>query len=438
MNLLYLHTHDMGRYNGVYGFKINTPNMQSVADDGTVFRNAHCACPTCSPSRGALLTGQMPHVNGMMGLAHRGSVIHDHSHHLASFMASQGYHTTLVGVQHETKGPRESLGYQTVIAEAPGSNLKERSKGISALAADYIKNELAEPFFLAVGFSVTHRKYMEHAVDPDYVQVPACMPDNAETRADFADYITSCESLDADMGMVLDALKARGLYEDTLIVLTTDHGIAFPFMKCHLYDAGTGVTLIVKPAGEKPAVKCTDALTSQIDVFPTLCDMMGLEKPAWLEGVSLLPVITGEKAEVREHLFTEITFHASFEPVRAVRTQRYKYIRHFDPEFPTQVMPNIDDGYSKRFLMQHGLAQREIPAEELYDLYFDPNERNNLSAKADMQPILAQLRDTLDKWMRDTDDILLKGVDYAEALPGQLLNLKDNMHPDMSFLPVQP
>lgn len=432
MNLLYLHTHDMGRFNGVYGFNINTPAMQSLAEDGTVFRNAHCACPTCSPSRGALLTGQAPHVNGLMGLAHRGSYIYNNEHHLASFMAKQGFYTALAGVQHETTDRPSTLGYQRYIPAQNGVGSERHSDSIAFAAADYIKNELKEPFFLSVGFGVTHRKYLDHKIDPDYVQVPACLPDNAQVRADFADYVTSCEVLDRNMKTVLDALKEKNLYDSTLVILTTDHGVAFPFMKCTLYDSGTGVTLIIKPAGSPPKVKCTDALTSQIDVFPTICDFMGLTPPDWLEGCSLKPVIDGNKSQVRNELFTEITFHAAYEPVRAIRTERYKLIRHFDDEYTKQIMPNIDDGLSKRFLMEYGLAEHVIPRVELYDLFFDPNEKNNLADRPETQAIKNELSERLYDWMKKTNDPLLKGS--MRHLPGQLLNRPDQPHPNKDYI----
>ena len=94
---------------------------------------------------------------------------------------------------------------------------------------------------------------------------------------------------------MLDALRDSGLWEDTILLLTTDHGIAFPHMKCNLYDTGTGVTLCIKPAGNWCTPRALDALVSQLDVFPTLCDLLHLEKPDWLQGTSLLPLLLGEK-----------------------------------------------------------------------------------------------------------------------------------------------
>jgi len=105
MNILYIHTHDMGRYNQIYGHATRTPNFFSAAKDSSVFRNAHCAGPTCSPSRAALLTGQSPHAAGILGLAHRGFEIARPEEHLSHFLKNNGYETFLFGAHHEVNDP---------------------------------------------------------------------------------------------------------------------------------------------------------------------------------------------------------------------------------------------------------------------------------------------------------------------------------------------
>ena len=102
-NILYIHTHDTGRFTSVYGKNVPTPHVKAFAEDALAFRSAFCASPTCSPSRGALLTGRYPHENGLIGLAHRGFSITDKSWHLASFLRENGFETVLCGVQHEEK-----------------------------------------------------------------------------------------------------------------------------------------------------------------------------------------------------------------------------------------------------------------------------------------------------------------------------------------------
>src|SRR5690554_1143196 len=114
MNILYIHTHDTGRYIKPYGYSIPTPNLMRFAEQGTLFRQAYCTSSTCTPSRSALLTGRYPHSNGMIGLAHRGFSIHDYDQHLARFLGRHGYETVLCGEQHEA-AQTEILGYQRVL-----------------------------------------------------------------------------------------------------------------------------------------------------------------------------------------------------------------------------------------------------------------------------------------------------------------------------------
>jgi arylsulfatase A-like enzyme len=106
-NILYLHSHDTGRYVSPMGYAVPTPNVQRLAGEGTLFRRCFCAAPTCSPSRAALLTGQSAHSSGMLGLAHRGFVLSDYTQHLVSTLKGAGYHTVLAGMP--ARGRRRRL-----------------------------------------------------------------------------------------------------------------------------------------------------------------------------------------------------------------------------------------------------------------------------------------------------------------------------------------
>jgi N-sulfoglucosamine sulfohydrolase len=146
-----------------------------------------------------------------------------------------------------------------------------------------------------------------------------------------------------------------------------------------------------------------------------VCDLLGIAPPAWLQGQSLLPVMRGEIE--REAVFSEINFHVAYDPQRAVRTKRWKYIRRFDGRTrPT--LPNCDDSPSKSLWMEHGWRERPVAAEQLYDLLFDPNEACNLASDPAYSAVLGELRAQLEAWMKDTGDPLLEGpLERPEGFP---------------------
>jgi arylsulfatase A-like enzyme len=216
------------------------------------------------------------------------------------------------------------------------------------------------------------------------------------------------------MGVVFDALKESGQWDNTVIVCTTDHGIAFPRMKCNLQDSGIGVMLIMRGPGGFTGGRIIDGLASQLDIFPTLCEICDLEAPDRLEGVSLVPLATGEASAVREEIHAEINYHASYEPVRCVRTDRYKYIRRFSDR-TRPVLPNTDDGFSKEVLLEAGWPLPE--PEALYDTWLDPNEAHNLVADPNAAPVLDEMRQRLRAWQERTGDAILEG-DIPPARPG--------------------
>ena len=214
--------------------------------------------------------------------------------------------------------------------------------------------------------------------DSLYSLPPANLPDTAETRRDMASYKASARSLDHGVGAVMNALDEHDLSDDTIVILTTDHGLAFPGAKATLTDRGLGVMLIVRGPGGFHGGKVSEALVSQIDIFPTLCELAGIPAPDWLQGRSLLPLVRRETDEVNDAIFAELTFHAAYEPQRAIRTKRYKYIRRFG-ERTTPVLPNVDDGPTKDLLVANGWAEKPLAREELHDLLFDPAEAANVA-----------------------------------------------------------
>jgi len=403
-----------------YGHAIPTPNIQRLAEEGVLFRKAFCGAPTCSPSRASLLTGQCAHCSGMLGLAHRGFALYDYTQHIIHTLRKEGYHSVLIGEEHLAKD-RNAIGYDQVVG-VEGF----QSKVVAPAAVQMLTGGLVQPFFLSVGFFETHRAFMKpsSARDAKYALPPATLPDTPETRRDIGAFKASAWDLDWGIGAVLEALEASGLAENTLVICTTDHGIAFPRMKGHLTDHGIGVMLIMRGPGGFLGGRVIDALVSQIDIFPTICDLLAIERPLWLQGTSLIPLLRGAIEQIHDAIFAEVTYHAAYEPLRAVRSQRWKYIRRFDHHLGP-VLPNCDDSPSKDVLLAHGWKERPRPLEQLYDLIFDPNEASNMANDLSVAVVLEELRTRLETWMRSTNDPLLHGP--VPAPPGAELNDPDQM-----------
>ena len=438
-NIVYIHSHDTGRYIQPYGYAVPTPNLQRFAEGGMVFRKCFCGAPTCSASRAALLTGQCSHSAGQNGLVNRGFVMGDvapsdgpltvqgpsegaggYGHHMVQTLKPAGYYTALSGTQHIVR-PRDvaMIGYDEVlqIDNHPSPN---------EAAIEFLKRPHDRPFFLSVGFGQTHRAFPEPEVDERYVRPPEPLPDTDQTRYDWAAFCTAAADLDRRMGSVFDTLDERGLADSTLVVCTTDHGVAFPRMKCNLYDSGIGVMLMMRGPGGFTGGKVTDAIVSHVDVFPTICDVAGIETPEWLEGVSLVPLADDPAAAVREEVFSEVTYHGVYEPMRCIRTNEFKYIRRFGDR-KTVPLPNCDDSPSKTLWMEHGWANIPIDDEQLYNIIFDPNEQNNLVDCPAMKPVMDDLRARLEQWMRGTSDPLLDGP--VPAPKGAQVNDPDDPSP---------
>ena len=407
-NIVYIHSHDTGRYVQPYGHAIPTPNIQKLAEAGVLFRNAFCANPTCSPSRAALLTGQWAHSCGMGGLANRGWSLPVPEHLIPHTLNRAGYVTALAGFQHVVRDVKET-GYQRILAE------EKRNAGAEERARAFIAEKHDAPFFIDIGFNETHRRGKgfapppegEPKTDPRYVKPPEPFPDTPVTRQDMAEYIDSARTLDKKMGVVFDALTENGLADNTLLICTTDHGLAFPRMKCHLTDHGIGVMLILRGPGGFDSGKVVDGLVSQIDLFPTICEVAEIEPPAWLQGTSVLPLVRGDTDDIRDAIFAEVNYHCCHEPQRALRTKRWKYIKRYDTA-KYWALPNCDDSISKTFMMEHGWRDHLVESERLYDLVFDASEAHNLARNPRYERVLGEMRDRLEQWRAETDDPLIR------------------------------
>ncbi len=415
LNILYLHTHDAGRYVQPYGYAIPAPNVQKLAERGVLFRQAFNVAPTCSPSRAGLVTGRWTHCNGMFGLTGQGWFLNDYNQHIAGFLNRNGYETALSGAQHVAKEPRaagvEKLGYERVLTGP-------KEKGGTGMPAEdaaewFLEQKHDRPFFLAVGFGEPHRynpgdrktfssiyPTEPEDIDDRYCQPMPHMPDNPITRREMANFKTGVEVMDKRFGKVLDALERTGLADSTLVICTTDHGPGAPDMKCTLTDRGTGVMLILAGPGAFSGGRVIDAMVSHIDIYPTVCDLIGVERQDWLQGESMMPLLNGEKDAIHDCIFSEHNYHGEFRPTRAARTERYKYIRRFKMD----VGVGVDGGPVDKMLRSYGWAERPLPEEELHDLIFDPHEAANFVNDPAYADVAADMRNRLQMWMEETDD----------------------------------
>ncbi len=444
-NIVYLHSHDTGRYVEPYGYNIATPNLRRFADEGMLFRQAYSASPTCSPSRAALLTGMTPGCNGMWGLAHTdgrggpGYQLEDYSQTIIHLLKTLGYTSALSGVQHiaiveggNHQANASVIGYDTILEPRLKQVLGHvapcfdcvRAKDVADAAVEFLYNRPPQPFFLDVGFAETHllpdgeSRFGYRSGDISTAEIPANLADTAETRRDMADYEVAAGVLDNGIGRVLDALEHNGLKENTLVIVTTDHGIPMPGMKGFHTDGGLGVMLMMRGPFGFSGGKVSDALVSQIDIFPTLCDVLAIEPPPWLQGTSLMPLVRGTAKQINEAIFAEHESHAVPEPQASTRTGRYKYIRRLDGSSQVR-SANIDDTYTKELWLREGWDKKSVATEQLYDLLLDPQEHNNLLASADHAAILDDMRRRMVARMKQYDNPLLRkyNVDVGPPEP---------------------
>lgn len=424
-NVLLIHSHDLGRYLSCYGKDVETPNIDALAENGALFENHFVTAPQCSPSRGSLLTGLHPHVNGLMGLAHEDWELSEEITALPEYLKQAGYESHMFGLQHVSDDPR-SIGYEYIHSEGnlippsdPEIHEVNRAKEVAETFEVFLEKEsYNEPFFASVGVFELHRiEVNEHfgfddgrydVSDPDEVTPLPYLPDSEKIREDIAEMEGMLTALDDAVGQIMEALTSTGLAENTVVIFTTEHGIAFPRAKGCCYDPGIEAALIMRHPGEIDGGTRYDELLSNVDVVPTILDLVDEVDPDDVAGRSFLPLMTDQEYLPRNSVFAEMTWHDRYNPVRAVRTPEYKYIRNFW-HLPDVYLSN------DTFVSKAGREVREEfyadhrPYEELYSLQEDPHEQTNLADSEEYEPIRTELEDELFEWMKRTDDPLLDG-----------------------------
>jgi len=416
-NVILMICHDLGRHLGCYGVEtVDSPNIDRLAAESVLFTNNFCTAPQCSPSRSSMMTGRYPHSNGILGLTHAQFAwrYNEGETHIAQRFKEAGYRTVLSFSQHVTNDA-ESIGFDEALEWAPAPENGDQAARVIASHDPAASG----PLYMQAGFFEPHRPWSGHGITPDDskgVAVPGYLPDIPEAREEFAQLQGAIRQLDIGVGRILDAVDASPLRDNTIVIFTTDHGIAMPRAKCTLYDPGIGTAFIVRVPDCGAGVR--DELVSNVDVTPTLLELAGLPPAENAHGVSLAPLLRGEQFTPHEEIFAELTFHTAYTPTRAIRTKKWKLVRNLEHAWQLFVPTDVRRGPIWGAIAKDYCGSR--PYAELYDLEADPFEKNNLAAEAEHAPVVKDLTARLARWMRETNDPLLEGPPrspyYEEAL----------------------
>ena len=401
-NILLVTSHDTGCHFGCYGnTSVATPNIDRLAGEGVLFTGNFCTAPLCSPSRGSIITGRYPCSHGLMGLLHRGWDIPGDVKSIPLYLKEGGYETFLFGFQHERQDPVKS-GYEHIVKTSL------LYKNVADSFIQFLNSgHGGKPFFASLGCRETHLPFDSPAYQPDKpgeVFLPAYLRDNPATRLEMARFHGLVKDVDFNTGRIMEALKEKGLEEETLFIQTTDHGIPFPRAKSTLYDPGIKTAFIMKWPGGLPRGRVCGELVSNVDILPTLLEIAGLPVPEDIQGKSLLPFLSGERNVHREEIFAQKDWHDHYDPVRCIRTPDYKYILNFEKGPALKLPLDIAESLAARSLPEEYRGQRQ--PEELYELKSDPGEFRNLAEDPSFGEIKRVLRQKLYGIMEDAGDKL--------------------------------
>lgn len=445
-NVLLIVSEDNGQELGCYGEPyVNTPNLDKLASEGVLFKNAYVAQAGCSQSRASFLTGLFPHQNGQIGLATwKFRMYDDNTPNIVRSLKEAGYRTGIIGKLHIN--PESAFPFDF---EAIGkSNFSRKDLPGYAREAKAFINAGDAPFFLSINYPDAHRPFIPQVdglpqkpltgneVEPlDYFGI-----DNPQLRQQTADHYNCMMRLDTLIGDLLQVLEESGKAKDTLVAYFADHGADMLRGKRTSYEGGTRIPFIMRWPGRAKTKLVSTELVSLLDLVPTLLEATGAAPIPNLPGKSLMPLMKGEKTEWRTHLFTEFHLHSAqnFYPQRTIRNDRYKLILNLMPgrvnpgnqftlnRFYEDLIAMIDQAPDPIRSAYRNMERP--PIFELYDLKEDPHEFNNLADDPNYGEIRTDLEKRLDAWRHETRDPMLK---YTN-----LLRLKEEV--DACFVEGQP
>ncbi len=429
-NILLIVSEDNGQELSCYGDKnVNTPHLDSLATGGILFENAYVTQSVCSPSRGTIFTGLMPHQNGQIGLATHKYGMFEEWPTSYSILQQAGYYTGLLGKTHvnPASAVEDFVDYRAIT----GSNFAK--KGLPAYAshsAEFFRKAGSKPFFLTVNYPDAHHPLQNQVegrpakpLTPEEVGSIAYIGhENERMHKIVASYYNCMMRLDECVGELLAQLQKSGKVDNTIVIYIGDHGAQLPRGKVFATEAGMKIPFLVKWPDKVKAGQRSDRLVSTVDLLPTFCEIAGVKARASLPGRSLAPLITGKSEEWRRYVVCERNCDAVnlYYPQRTIRDERYKII------WSPLAAQGITDTGAHDYVEQSkwkkcSYSEEELdtlppqirqayetwlnpPEYQLYDLKNDEWEFNNLAGKPEMAEVETRLKDALAQWMKETAD----------------------------------
>jgi N-sulfoglucosamine sulfohydrolase len=425
-NILFCLADDWGwPHAGAYGDQVvQTPAFDRLAEEGVVFTRAFISSPSCTPCRNSLLTGQQFY--RLEAGANLWSTLDVEYPNFMTLLKESGY---------ETGHWRKAWG--------PGNYKKggyaEHPCGPNSSFSDFMENrDVGQPFCFWFGTSDPHRGYakgsgVESGIDLSKVQVPSFFPDTAEVRSDIADYYFEVQRWDRDVMSALQLLEEKGELENTIVVMTGDHGMPFPRCKGNLYDWGARVPLAIRWGNKITPNRKVTNLVSFTDLAPTFLEAAGIEVPQQMSGESVLSVLLA-KSQGRvnadrsfvvfgreRHTPAQKKPSAQGYPARAIRTDDWLLILNLEPErwpagvpegstHPMGSFSDCDNGPTKSVIMSmknddaYRLCFAKRPAVELYDCKKDPDQIVNLAKDPAHAATVEMLQNQLIEYLVKTQD----------------------------------
>ena len=423
-NILFIVSEDNGPEMRCYGTPIDTPHLDQLAKEGTLFRNAYVPQAGCSQSRAAFLTGLYPHQNGQIGLATwKYAMYSGKIKNVVKTLKQEGYQTGIIGKLHINPGNAFPFDSKAI----PKANFNRRDMSAYKEHAKRFFRESKKPFYLQVNFPDAHRPFIRQIdnlpakplTGKGVDAIPYMGINHPELRQQTADYYNCMMRLDTYIGQLLGALEDSGREKDTVVVYIGDHGADLLRGKRTSYEGGVKIPMIIRWPGAKNGQRRKE-LVSTLDLYPTFCEIAGIQIPQTLVGRSLKSIVHGETPKWREYLFTEFHVHSNHNPwpQRTVRDARYKLIHNplsgktnpgyaftmgkkFFATSEAELLAAANDQVRAAYLLM-----KEPPLYELYDLQSDPFEFKNLADDPAHAKTHTRLVEALLHWQKDTGDPL--------------------------------